>query len=368
MKILHTSDWHAGLQSWTGSKPIDRLEELKESLFHLINVAEKEEVDLVIIAGDVLHSRINPRIDALNLLSEVISKFSSIAPTFLLFGNHDWQGLSCWKNFQLKNVHIVEKPMSVKLNDAVLFFLPYTDYQKLLGTVKDPLAAMRDFLDSCVVEFRNQIDPDKVNVLVAHAMVEGCFESERENAIQYELKRSNLPAGFDYLALGHVHNQTQLSQNPVAWYCGSPIALDFGEEKDVKGALLVEISDKTNVKSIRTPHIPLKSFEYDDYDLSNLNELESKLESFSGYARVVFKCLPSNEVRKHLLDRYENVVKVEFETAWQYQKIEAPTEKKNLIEMYREYVRQRYPEHEHHMVRIVQELLKEVEQAETTQD
>ncbi|MCS7175302.1 metallophosphoesterase family protein [Pseudothermotoga sp.] len=368
MKILHTSDWHIGLQSWTGSKPIDRLEELRASLFYLVKVAEEERVDLVLIVGDVLHSRVSPRIDALDLLSEVISRFSSIAPTFLLFGNHDWQGLSCWKNFQLKNVHIVERPKKIELNEAVLFFLPYTDYQKLLGSAKDPIAAMREFLDSYVIEFRNQIEPSKTNILVAHAMVEGCFESERENAIQYELKRNSFPSGFDYVALGHVHNQLLLLQSPVAWYCGSPIALDFGEEKDVKGALLVEISNRTQVRSIRTPHMPLKTFEYNDYSLSNLNELESQLNDFSGYARVIFKCLPSNEVRRHLLEKYPNVVKVEFEAVWQDQKIEVPEQKKSLIEMYRDYIKQKYPEHERQMIEIVQELLKEVEQTETSQD
>jgi exonuclease SbcD len=199
-------------------------------------------------------------------------------------------------------------------------------------------------------------------------MLEGCFESERENAILYDLKPSSFPTGFDYVALGHLHNQMQVLQQPIGWYCGSPIALDFGEERDVKGALLIEISQRTIVKPVRTPHVALRTFEYEDYSLLNLNRLESELENFSGYARVLFRCVPSNEVRKHLLERYESVVKVEFETDWQQESVDRPVEKKSLIEMYRDYVRQRYPDFEEEMVKMVEQLLREVEQSETTQD
>ncbi|KAF2957767.1 hypothetical protein AS159_04980 [Thermotoga sp. Ku-13t] len=369
MKILHTSDWHLGLQSWIGSKAIDRLEETERAIHFLIDVAKKEKVDLVIVAGDALHNRVNPRIEALNVLSETIAKFASIAPTFVVFGNHDWQGLNHWKTFNLKNLYIVERPDTVELQEAVLFFLPYVDYQRLLGATRDPIAAMMDFLDSCLADFKRYVKPDKANVLVTHAMLEGCFESERENNIQYQLKPNSFPADFDYVALGHVHNQMQISQQPVGWYCGSPIALDFGEEKDIKGALLVEISQRTIVKPVRTPHTTLKTFEYEDYSLSNLNRIESDLENFSGYARILFKCSPSNEVRKHLLERYESVVKVEFETAWRQQEsISAPSERKTLIEMYRDYVKQRYPDFEDEMVKIVEEILREVEQTEAAQD
>ncbi|MGE0033796.1 MAG: exonuclease SbcCD subunit D, partial [Pseudothermotoga sp.] len=346
MKILHTSDWHVGLQSWAGSKAVDRLEETRQALHFLVDVAEKERVDLVLIAGDVIHSRVNPRIDALSVLSEVMVKFSRIAPTFLVFGNHDWQGLNSWKNFQLKNLHIIERPATIELDDVVLSFLPHADYQRFLDIKKDPVARMREFLDSYLDEFRRRINPSKANVLVAHAMLEGCFESERENAILYELKPGSFPTGFDYVALGHVHSQMQILQQPIGWYCGSPIALDFGEEKDVKGALLVEISERIIVRRVRTPHVTLKTFEYEDYSLSNLNKLESELENFSGYARVLFRCVPSNEVRKHLLERYESVVKVEFETGWQQHGVDRPVEKKSLIEMYRDYVRRKYPDFE----------------------
>jgi exonuclease SbcD len=119
---------------------------------------------------------------------------------------------------------------------------------------------------------------------------------------------------------------------------------------------------------VRTPHVALRTFEYEDYSLLNLNRLESELENFSGYARVLFRCVPSNEVRKHLLERYESVVKVEFETDWQQESVDRPVEKKSLIEMYRDYVRQRYPDFEEEMVKMVEQLLREVEQSETTQD
>ena len=56
-----------------------------------------------------------------------------------------------------------------------------------------------------------------------------------------------LPA-FDYVALGHIHKQQVLNENPPVVYAGSLERVDFGEEDDAKGFYVVDITAGKNSK------------------------------------------------------------------------------------------------------------------------
>ena len=63
MKILHTSDWHLG-------KRLDyfsRLAEQRAVLAEIVEIADQEDVDAVIVAGD-LFDTFNPPVEAVELL------------------------------------------------------------------------------------------------------------------------------------------------------------------------------------------------------------------------------------------------------------------------------------------------------------
>ena len=72
MKILHTADWHLGkrLQEYS------RLEEQKEVLQEIVDIAENEDVDLVLLAGDIFDS-FNPNHEAVELLYKTLKKLLS---------------------------------------------------------------------------------------------------------------------------------------------------------------------------------------------------------------------------------------------------------------------------------------------------
>ncbi|MET0833953.1 MAG: exonuclease SbcCD subunit D C-terminal domain-containing protein, partial [Actinomycetota bacterium] len=86
---------------------------------------------------------------------------------------------------------------------------------------------------------------DAVNLLAAHAMVSGGVmgggERQAHTIFQYELPGAAFPGSLHYVALGHLH-RTQAVPGAAcpAWYAGSPLALDFGEETDRKTVLVVE--------------------------------------------------------------------------------------------------------------------------------
>jgi exonuclease SbcD len=85
---------------------------------------------------------------------------------------------------------------------------------------------------------------DAVNLLAAHAMVSdgklGGGERQAHTIFQYELPGAAFPAGLHYVALGHLHRTQQVPAACPAWYAGSALQLDFGEEEDRKAVLVVE--------------------------------------------------------------------------------------------------------------------------------
>jgi exonuclease SbcD len=85
---------------------------------------------------------------------------------------------------------------------------------------------------------------DAVNLLAAHAMVAGGVlgggERSAHTIFQYALPASAFPASLHYVALGHLHRTQSVPAACPAWYAGSPLQLDFGEEADAKAVLVVE--------------------------------------------------------------------------------------------------------------------------------
>src|SRR5690554_5841561 len=86
MRILHTADWHLG-------KRLDdfpRLEEQREVMEEICEIAEQEAADVVLVAGD-LFDTFNPPTEAVDLLYRTLKRLSAEGrrPVIAIAGNHD---------------------------------------------------------------------------------------------------------------------------------------------------------------------------------------------------------------------------------------------------------------------------------------
>jgi len=86
MKILHTADWHLG-------KRLDRFSRLEEQVLlmdEIVQIADEQNVDLVLIAGD-LFDNFNPGVDAVELFYKTLKRLSlnGKRPVIAIAGNHD---------------------------------------------------------------------------------------------------------------------------------------------------------------------------------------------------------------------------------------------------------------------------------------
>jgi len=80
---------------------------------------------------------------------------------------------------------------------------------------------------------------------------------------------------FDYVALGHVHRHQILCQQPLVVYPGSIERVDFSEEKEEKGFVLVEL-EQGKVQMEFCP-LPVRSFRTIELDLSEEDEPQTAL-------------------------------------------------------------------------------------------
>ena len=86
MRILHTSDWHLG----RSLEHISRIEEQRGFIDCLVKIADEEDVDLVLVAGDV-YDTYNPSAAAEELFFEAMDRLSGKGgrAVIVIAGNHD---------------------------------------------------------------------------------------------------------------------------------------------------------------------------------------------------------------------------------------------------------------------------------------
>jgi exonuclease SbcD len=255
MRFIHTADWHLGRLFHGVHLTADQ----EFALRQLIQLVRDAKPDALIIAGDV-YDRPVPPPDAVKLLDDVLSELvlDVGVPVLLIAGNHDSPGrLNFGKRLlagrKLYVSGVVTHPCEpLVLNDAhgaVEFFaLPYAEpgmVRECLGCaeVVDHDSAMKHALEA--IRSRNGHDTRKV--LVAHAFVAGGAECESERPLSVGGAGTVDPAhfaGFDYVALGHLHAPQIIraaGEGQFVRYSGSLLKYSFDEADQRKAVYVVEM-------------------------------------------------------------------------------------------------------------------------------
>lgn len=250
MKILHTSDWHAG-KAWKGQS---RLDELAAVLDDLATVVERERVDLVLMTGDVFDTP-SPSADAERLVFGFFRRIGRLdVPSVVIAGNHDSPSrVEAWA--QLAELARVTACGVVRAHDrggcvsvptrsgevARVALLPFVSPSRALSAetlANDPEEAggtYRAYMRSLVDDLARGFTPGDVNLLLAHTHLDGAVIGSSERRVhvadEWAASPDMLPATAQYVALGHIHRHQQVTAAPVpTWYAGAPLQLDFGEE------------------------------------------------------------------------------------------------------------------------------------------
>ncbi|MBU3155570.1 exonuclease SbcCD subunit D C-terminal domain-containing protein [Clostridium estertheticum] len=282
MRILHTSDWHLGktLEQYS------RLEEQEEFLKEFIEIVKDNDIDLVLIAGDIYDNG-NPPAKAEKMFYSTISDITSSGKTAVLViaGNHDnperlvaasplayehgvillgepksiaRQGV--FGEFKTDNDYdfeIIESgegyiELSIRGEKAVILTLPYPSEKRLnevLSTELNDEDRQRSYSDRIGELFDDlslKYRDDTINLVISHLYVMGGEESGSERSIQLGGSLSVSPTKFpkkaQYCALGHLHRPQKVpGTKGKIRYSGSPIQYSKSEINYSKGAYLVDV-------------------------------------------------------------------------------------------------------------------------------
>lgn len=291
MKILHTADWHLGKRL----EHVSRLEEQREVLDEICAIADEEEVDVVLIAGD-LFDNANPPIEAIELFYGTLRRLAAGGRRAVIgiAGNHDApdriaapdplaraSGIlltgypaDTIRDFSLetglKTLRSGEGWIELQLprHEAPLRLVltPYANSLRLRKALnpEDSNEDVARLLETHWAEAAAACCDDQgVNILMAHLLMmtkgqERPEESEDERTILtpgglQELYASSVPSDIDYVALGHLHRPQSISEGVV--YSGSPIAYSMSEAGQQKSVVILDAQPS----DIRKRRIALKA-------------------------------------------------------------------------------------------------------------
>jgi exonuclease SbcD len=119
---------------------------------------------------------------------------------------------------------------------------------------------------------------DTVNLATAHLTVVGGKvgggERDAHTIEAYAVPSSIFPAATHYVALGHLHRRQQVVGPCPVHYCGSPFAVDFGEEDNVPSVSIVDVTASTSAKVRPVPvtaAVPLRTLRGSLIELSTMD-------------------------------------------------------------------------------------------------
>ncbi|MPZ50118.1 MAG: exonuclease subunit SbcD [Dehalococcoidia bacterium] len=277
MRVLHTSDWHVG----RAVRGRSREEEHRAVFAEMAGIVREEGVDLVLVAGDIFDHQ-SPSATAEEIVYKALLEFTSAgAQVVLISGNHDnaerLDAIRPLLNFA--NIHTgakLKRPedggcVEVTIRNgetARVALMPWPSRSKIVSADdlmnKEQAQHQSQYWDRChriLKTLCGGFNESSVNMVLAHLVITGALlgggERASETIEDYWVPPESLNLNAQYVALGHIHKPQGLNLMWPAWYCGSPMQLDFGEEKDAKSLLLF---DAKAGSPIRTPRaIELKS-------------------------------------------------------------------------------------------------------------
>lgn len=295
MKILHTSDWHLG-RSLYGRKRYEEFAAFLDWLYHTI---ETEEIDALLVAGDIFDTG-NPGNRAQELYYQFLCRVAGSACRHIVIiaGNHDSPAfLNAPKELLLSlNVYVIGA-LTENLEDEVLVLhkescnesiivcaVPYLrdkDIRRVTAgeSSDDKSRKLRDGVQNhynqvvaIAEERRAELPESQLRlaktaisaersipiIAMGHLFTAGAKTIDGDGVRELyvgslaHIDKDGFSPEIDYLALGHLHVPQTVGGAEHMRYSGSPIAMGFNEAKQEKSVVIVDFDQQPNQPEIAT--------------------------------------------------------------------------------------------------------------------
>ena len=266
MRFLHTADLHIGKRV----NEFSMLEDQEYILRQILKTADKEQVEAVLIAGDVYDKQV-PSAEAVRLFDWFLTQLNSRKlPVFVIGGNHDSvERLSFGAQIMEESgVYLTQsydgKVVPVRLEDEYgpvnLWMLPFLK----------PAMVKRFFPEQDIVTYQDaletvignmELNREERNLLIAHQFVTGAVTGGSEDSVEVfvggvENVDASVFVDFDYVALGHIHRAQSAGGEQIR-YSGTPLKYSFSEIRHEKSVTIAELKEKGSLTVHQEPLKPL---------------------------------------------------------------------------------------------------------------
>lgn len=266
MKLFHLADLHIGKRV----NEFSMIEDQKYILKRILDLAEEEKPDGIILAGDIYDKQI-PSAEAVQVFDEFITRLAGRAiPVFIISGNHDSAERLAFggrllnsRGIYLSPVYdgsVTKIPLKDQYGTVWIHLLPFIRPSTVRHVFENEADLVTDVQTAAETVIRHmEIDLKDRNILVAHQFVTGASRCGSEDVQVGGL--DNIDAAvftpFDYTALGHIHSPQNVGTDRVR-YCGTPLKYSFSEVDQEKSITVVELEKKGTVRTSLLPLKPLR--------------------------------------------------------------------------------------------------------------
>ncbi|WP_329910296.1 exonuclease subunit SbcD [Serratia quinivorans] len=305
MRLIHTSDWHLGQYFFTKS----RAAEHQAFLRWLIEQIEQQQVDALIVAGDLFDTG-SPPSYARELYNRfVVDLQRTGCQLVVLGGNHDSVAtlnesrelLSCLHTTVIANAQSETEQQILVLNQrdgqpgAVLCAIPFLRPRDLLisragesgvqkqQALQEAIADHYQRLYQAACARRDALGLPLPIVATGHLTTVGVTTSDSVRDIYIGTLDAFPAQAFppaDYIALGHIHRAQNVAKSEHIRYSGSPIPLSFDELGKAKSVFMVDFSAGA-LQQVTALEIP--SFQPMQLIKGDLAQIEQQLQQFADY-------------------------------------------------------------------------------------
>jgi DNA repair exonuclease SbcCD ATPase subunit/predicted phosphodiesterase len=224
LKIAHIADTHI--------KNLKYHEDYRNCFGQMYEILRQQEVDYIVHCGDIAHTKTQISPEFVEMASDFFSSLASIAPTYIILGNHDG-------NLKNSSRQDAITPIVQAIDDPAIHLL------KNAGEI-----VVNDELTLNVLSVFDRdnwvdpSDPDKINIALYHGAISNC-QTDAGWTMEHGEDNLSIFEEFDFAMLGDIHKRQFLDKERRVYYAGSTIQQNHGEEDD-KGFSVWTINSKND--------------------------------------------------------------------------------------------------------------------------
>ena len=359
MRLIHLGDLHLG----KSLGDFDLIEDQRYILDRILEIVDKNNIDGVLIAGDV-YDRAIPSEAATNLLDYFLKSLAERnVKTFMISGNHDSDDRLNYGSslFAANQIYIsaqfkgslYKQTVNDEFGEVNIYLLPFVKASQVRHFYPEEKIENYDAAVRTILK-HTDIDYEKRNVIVAHQFVAGkgtdpeLGGSEGAGTLSVGLVEKisyDCFDGFDYAALGHIHSPQSVGREEVR-YSGSPLKYSLSEVNNDKSVPMITLGDKGDVKIELLKLRPLR-------DMRHLKGPIEKLLDKSNISRpedFIYATLTNEEIINDAMgimqQVYPNTVRIVYDNSRTREldriDITAITQHKSFDELISDFYRKMY--------------------------